>query len=168
MNQKTTALDSALEARVHAMILDARRRRSYVHSMAMSALTPKQYARALPIFERHGYGVNVFPIHHTHPPLSMAINTANVEAANALLEYGADPNMSYPTNHGRTSALLEIIEGMHKHQRYQPRLYRKLESIFNSMIEYGASMKAMVSPSAGITYEELYARYQLPDRTFTR
>lgn len=94
---KVTKLTSALEVKVNELIAQARKRRAYVHAIAMTSLTPAQYARALPQLTLHGYGVNVFPIHHIHPPLSMAVLGGHVKAAHALLQHGADPYLSYPS-----------------------------------------------------------------------
>ena len=150
--EKTSKLTMALEQKVDELIQDARKRRAYVHALAMLKFTPKQYARAIPMFTKQGYGVNVFPMHHVHPPLSMAIVGEHMDAVLALLMAGADPHMSYPTVSGRTCPLQTLIEQMIKHRK-TPRRYKKYEQMLNTMMSYGANLQKAITPASTKTYQ---------------
>ena len=153
--EKTTKDTMALEKRLTALVNDARKRRAYVHALAMAQLTPKQYARAIPILTQHGYGVNVFPVHHVHPPLSMAVIGAYVDAVAALLALGADPHMTYPTsNGGRTSPIQLLCELLIKHSR-TPRSMVKYRQMLLTFLSYKGDLDKKVHPSSPLTFHQM-------------
>lgn len=153
--EKTTKYSMALEKKLDDLINDARKRRAYVHALAMAQLTPKQYARAIPILCRQGYGVNVFPVHHVHPPLSMAVIGQYGEAVTALLMQGADPHMTYPTNQGgRTSPLQLLCELMVRNVN-TPRQLVKYKPMLLTFLSYKGDLDRKVHPSSSITFRQM-------------
>lgn len=155
--EKTTKYTMALEAKLDALVNDARKRRAYVHALAMVQLTPKQYARAIPILTQQGYGVNVFPVHHVHPPLSMAVIGEHVEAVTALLVLGADPHMTYPTSSGgRTSPTQLLCELLVKHAR-KPRSMVKYRQMLMTFLSYKGDLDKKVHPAHPQTFRGMLA-----------
>lgn len=154
--EKTSKYSMALEARLDVLVNDARKRRAYIHALAMVHLTPKQYARAIPILTQQGYGVNVFPVHHVHPPLSMAVIGEHIHAVTSLLSLGADPHMTYPTSNGRTSPLQLLCEQLIKHARTPRRAvkYRQMLMIF---LSYKGNLDKKVHPSQDATFRTMLA-----------
>ena len=147
----------ALEAKLDALVNDARKRRAYVHALAMVQLTPKQYARAIPILTQQGYGVNVFPVHHVHPPLSMAVIGEHVEAVTALLALGADPHMTYPTSSGgRTSPTQLLCELLVKNVR-TPRRMIKCRQMLMTFLSYKGDLEKKVHPASPQTFRLMLA-----------
>lgn len=154
---KTTKYTMALEAKLDALVNDARKRRAYVHALAMVQLTPKQYARAIPILTQQGYGVNVFPVHHVHPPLSMAVIGEHVEAVTALLALGADPHMTYPTSSGgRTSPTQLLCELLVKNVR-TPRRMIKYRQMLMTFLSYKGDLEKKVHPASPQTFRLMLA-----------
>ena len=149
-DEKTTKATSVLEAKVAELIIRARKRRAYVHAIAMTSLTPAQYARALPQFTHCGYGVNVFPIHHVHPPLSMAVIGGHSKAANALLQHGADPYLSYPTSEGYSSPLQMVCEHLLRYQDGQfPKKFKAAQAMMTVFLKHGVDLKRKMHPAKG-------------------
>jgi ankyrin repeat protein len=147
---KVTKFTSALEVKVNELIAKARKRRSYVHAIAMRSLTPAQYARALPQLTSHGYGVNVFPIHHIHPPLSMAVLGGHVKAAHALLQHGADPYLSYPSTHDYSSPLQMVCEQLLRFQDGRfPKKFKTAQAMMTVFLKHGVDLKRKMHPSKG-------------------
>lgn len=153
--EKTTKHTMALEAKLDALVNDARKRRAYVHALAMVQLTPKQYARSIPILTQQGYGVNVFPVHHVHPPLSMAVIGEHVEAVTSLLSLGADPHMTYPTSSGgRTSPTQLLCELLVKNVR-QPRRVVKYRQMLLTFLSYKGDLDKKVHPAHPQTFRSM-------------
>lgn len=145
----------ALDARLEALVNDARKRRAYVHALAMVQLTPKQYERAIERLTKHGYGVNVFPVHHVHPPLSMAVIGEHVEAVTSLLMHGADPHMTYPTaNGGRTSPLQLLCELLIKYAKV-PRRLNKYQQMLMTFLSYKGDLDKKVHPAHPHTFRSM-------------
>ena len=152
---KTTKYTMALEAKLDALVNDARKRRAYVHALAMVQFTPKQYARAIPILTQQGYGVNVFPVHHVHPPLSMAVIGEHVDAVTALLALGADPHMTYPTSSGgRTSPTQLLCELLVKNVR-TPRRVVKYRQMLMTFLSYKSDLDKKVHPAHPQTFRSM-------------
>ena len=147
---KVTKFTSALEVKVNELIAQARKRRAYVHAIAMTSLTPAQYARALPQLTLHGYGVNVFPIHHIHPPLSMAVLGGHVKAAHALLQHGADPYLSYPSTDDYSSPLQMVCEQLLRFQDGRfPKKFKTAQAMMTVFLKHGVDLKRKMHPSKG-------------------
>lgn len=155
--EKTTKYTMALEAKIDALVNDARKRRAYVHALAMVQFTPKQYARAIPMLAQQGYGVNVFPVHHVHPPLSMAVIGEHVEAVTALLRLGADVHMTYPTSSGgRTSPMQLLCELLVKYSR-TPRRMIKYRQMLMTCLSYKSDLDKKVHPAHPQTFRGMLA-----------
>ncbi len=150
---KTSLTTMKLEKRLENLLVDARKRRAYVHPLAMTMFTPKQYEYAVPWLTKHGYGPNVFPVHHVHPPLSMAIIGLHVDAATSLLRHGADPHLSYPTESGRTCPVGTLLNMMVKNLKNEKK-FKKLEQLLSIMTAYGAKLDKTLYPGTTETYRE--------------
>ncbi len=148
-----------IDEKLEELMVSARRRRAYVHALAMNYFTPKQYRYAVAWLTKRGYGPNVFPIHHIHPPLSMAVLNNNREAIQALLDGGADPHLSYPTEKGRTSPLQMAIDKLGKLKTpFTQREYVKAQGYILEMLVAGAQLDKPLRPTDPETFRDRLTR----------
>lgn len=152
--KKTSRYTMQVEEKLTLLVNGARKRRAYIHALAMAQFTPGQYKCAIPMLTLQGYGVNVFPVHHVHPPLSMAIIGGHPGAVQSLLGYGADPHMTYPTNGGRTSPFQVLCEFLVRYAK-EPKLAAKYRTMLLSFQAHKSNLDAKVHPLKPETFRSI-------------
>jgi len=150
---KTSRSSMVLEKKLLDLVIDARKRRLYIHAVAMRRFTPIQYDYVIPILSKQGYGVNVFSTNHIHPPLSMAILGRHVEAVESLLMAGANLTLLYKTNDGLVSPSHILMFELVKYKN-QPFIFKKYCAIFNLLIRYGLRLDHIMYSKKAITFRD--------------